>query len=140
MTDLFKEILPSILQTKKTVLDNESDYVPFVVNKALSFHQDCILYANQINMFPSIPKSVQYQYYINTIRPYKRPFKKWLKKEKIENIDAIKEYYGYSNEKAKMALSVLTDEQIMKIRKEIDKGGLNGRINKRICGSETERA
>jgi hypothetical protein len=82
MSDLFKEIIPSILQTKKDVLNNESDYVPFVVNKALSFHQDCILYANQINMFPSIPKSVQYQYYINTIRPYKRHFKKWLKKEK----------------------------------------------------------
>lgn len=127
MSDLFKDIIPSILQTKKTVItdENERDYVPFIVNKALSFHRDCILYANQMNFYPSTDKIMQYQYLLNTIRSYKRPFQKWQKREDIDGLEAVKEYYNYSNEKAKDAMSNLSNDQINEIRKRLDKGGLN---------------
>jgi hypothetical protein len=136
MSDLFKDIIPSILQTKKNVLDNEGDYVPFVVNRALSFHYDCIMYANQMNMCSGIDKKLQYDYYLNTVRSYRRPYQKWLKKETIENLNAVKEYYKYSDEKAKEALSILSDEQISVIKEKLDKGGTNGK-SKRIDRGDT---
>jgi hypothetical protein len=127
MTDLFKDTIPSILQTKKPVItqENEGEYVPFVVNKALSFHQDCVLFANEMNKLPNADKLLQYQYLLNTIRGYKRPFQKWHKKETIENLDAVKEYYNYSDEKAKEALLVLSDDHLAEIKKRLFKGGLN---------------
>ena len=136
MADIFKDIVPSILHTKKNVLDEENDYIPFVVNKALSFHYDCILYANEMNKLPNLDKLLQYQFLINTTRGYKRPFQKWHKKEKLEDVDAIKEYYKYSNEKAREVLSILSNVQIDEIKKQIRKGGLNDK-SKRTCGGET---
>lgn len=136
MADIFKDIVPSILQTKKNVLDEENDYIPFVVNKALSFHYDCILYANEMNKLPNLDKLLQYQFLINSTRGYKRPFQKWHKKEKLEDVDAIKEYYKYSNEKAREVLSILSNVQIDEIKKQIRKGGLNDK-SKRTCGGET---
>lgn len=136
MADIFKDIVPSILHTKKNVLDEENDYIPFVVNKALSFHYDCILYANEMNKLPNLDKLLQYQFLINSTRGYKRPFQKWHKKEKLEDIDAIKEYYKYSNEKAREVLSILSNVQIDEIKKQIRKGGLNDK-SKRTCGGET---
>jgi hypothetical protein len=130
MTDLFKEVIPSILQTKIPVItvDNERDYVPFVVNRALSFHYDCIMQANAMNLSSNIDKKLQYDYHINSIRSYKRPFKKWHKKDTIQNIEAIKEYFKYSNEKAKDVLNILSDEQLSIIKDKLNKGGL---INKK---------
>jgi hypothetical protein len=125
MTDLFKDIIPSILQTKKNVVENEKDYVPFVVNKALSFHYDCILIANEMNRVPNTDALLQYHFLINKVRGYRRPFQKWHKRETIENLDAVKEYFNYSNEKAKDALMVLSDEQIVEIKRNLNKGGLN---------------
>jgi hypothetical protein len=136
MADLFKDIIPSILQTKKNVLEDEKDYNAFVVNKALSFHYDCVLSANQMNMNHVLDNKLQYQYLINIIRPYRRPFQKWLKAEKVENLECVKEYYGYSNEKAKAALEVLSEEQIKTIKKELNKGGINGK-SQRSGGGET---
>ena len=130
MTDLFKEVIPSILQTKKDVLIDEKDYVPFVVNKALSHHYDCILYANQMNMYPNLDKKLQYQYYLNSIRSYKRPYQKWLKRETIADLELVKEYYNFSTEKAKEALTVLTDDQLDIIRKKLDRGGPNARYKR----------
>lgn len=126
MTDLFKDIIPSILQTKKSVVsqENEGDYVPFVVNKALSFHYDCVLYANEMNRHPSLDPLLQYQYLLNTVRPYKRPFQKWQKREDVANLTLVKEFYGYSNDKAKDALALLTDDQIKSIKSAMDKGGV----------------
>jgi hypothetical protein len=127
MTDLFKDVIPSILQSKKHVIssENERDYVPFVVNKALSFHYDCVLQANQMNLIPNTEKLLQFHYLINKIRGYRRPFQKWHKRETIEDLESIKEYFNYSNEKAKEALTVLTSDQIIEIRKKLNKGGLN---------------
>jgi hypothetical protein len=125
MADLFKEIIPSILQTKKYVLDEEKDYKGFLVNRSLSYHMDCILYANQMNMNPSIPPKLQYQYLLNTIRPMKnRKFQPWQKQATVKELDCVKEYFGYSDVKAKEALRILSAEQIAFIKEKLDKGGV----------------
>jgi len=126
MSDLFKETIPSILVTKKPVIDgsNEGNYVPFVVNRALSFHYDCIMHSNTMNVVPNTDKLLQYHYLLNTIRSRKRPFQKWLKRETTESLEAIKEYYHCSNEKAKEIMMVLTESQVKIIQEKLDKGGL----------------
>lgn len=127
MPDLFKDIIPSILQTKKSVINDEidlKDYTPFVVNRALSYHIDCILYANEMNLRTGMDKDMQYQYLLNTIRPMKRKFQPWQKAEVNKNLQYVKEYFGYSDSKAKDALRLLTDEQIADIRIRIHKGGV----------------
>jgi hypothetical protein len=127
MPDLFKEIIPSILQTGKSVLHDESDYkdyTPFVVNRALSYHMDCVLYVNEVNKIPSVDKDMQYQYLLNTIRPMKRKFAPWQKANKDKDIECVKLFFGYSDQKARDALRILTDEQIAEIRKRTDKGGV----------------
>lgn len=124
MADLFKEIIPSILQTKKNVLDNSKDYKPFLVNRALSYHMDCILYVNQVNMNHQLDPELQYQYLLNTIRPMKRKFQPWQKASAVKDMDCVKEYFGYSDEKAKEALRILSDEQITLIKEKLEKGGV----------------
>ena len=127
MPDLFKEIIPSILQTKKCVINDSidaKDYVPFLVNRALSYHLDCVPYVNEINKYPSVDKDMQYQYYLNTIRQMKRKFQPWQKSETDKNIECVKEFFGYSTNKAKEALRILTDEQIAEIKIKTDKGGV----------------
>jgi len=95
-----------------------------VVNRALSYHMDCVLYANEMNLHPEIEKDLQYQYLLNTIRPMKRKFQPWQKSEADKNIEFVKEYFGYSNQKAKEALGILNDEQIAEIKRRTDKGGV----------------
>lgn len=126
MPDLFKEIIPSILQTKKSVIteENNKEYPAYIVNKALSFHMDCLFYANEMNKMPGLDPLLQYHYLINSIRGYKRPFQQWHKKDTIENLAAIKEYFKYSNEKAKQALEILSHDQIEEIKRKTDKGGM----------------
>lgn len=138
--DLFKDIIPSILQTKKDFSKDENfekSYPAFVVNRALSFHYDCILQVNEMNRLPSLPATMQYHFLLNSIRGYKRPFRKWEKRETIEDLDAVKEYYGYSNEKAKEALVLLNATQLELIRKELNKGGINDSKPRRLRGSKT---
>ena len=127
MPDLFKEIIPSILTTKKSVIHDDvdlKDYNPFIVNRALSYHMDCVLYANQMNLYPHIEKDLQYHYLLNTIRAMKRKFQPWQKSLTDKDIESVKTLFGYSNEKAREALRVLTDEQIAEIRRRTDKGGM----------------
>ena len=128
MPDLFKDIIPSILQTKKNVLQDEidvKDYTPFVINRALSYHMDCILYANEMNLYSEIDKDLQYQYLLNTIRSMKRKFQPWQKASADKDLECVKEYFGYSNQKAKEALRILNDEQIAEIKANTIKGGVN---------------
>lgn len=120
---LFKETIPSILQTKKYSYLEET-YNPYVVNKALSYHSDCVMYANMMNMCASIDSELQYQYLLNTIRGMKRNFQPWQKATSVEDLDCIKEYYGYSNVKAKEALRILNKDQISLIKQKLDKGGV----------------
>ena len=127
MADLFKEVIPAILQSKKNVLVNEQDvkkYDAFIVNKALSFHVDCVLYANEMNIHHELDNDLQFQYYLNTIRSMKRKFQPWQKAEINKDLEPIKEYFGFSNEKAKAALQVLNDEQITYIKEKTIKGGV----------------
>lgn len=127
--DLFKDIIPSILKTKVPVLENEKDYVPFLVNKALSYHYDCILLANEMNSNPHLDGRMQYDYLINTVRSYRRPFNKWHKLEPDENVEALRVYYGFSTQKAKEALSIISEDDLLTIKKSVSKGGFttNGR-------------
>lgn len=127
MADLFKEIVPSILQTKVNYLRDDVDlkeYSPFMVNRALSYHMDCVLYANEMNKHHSIDKDIQYQYLLNSIRPVKRKFQPWQKSSTDKDLECIKEYFGYSNQKAKEALILLSAEQIAEIKIRTDKGGV----------------
>jgi len=126
MPDLFKEIVPSILQTKKNVFDGDyKDYKAFMVNRALSYHMDCVLYANEMNIRPGLDSDMQYQYLLNTIRPVKRKFQPWQKTEVLKDLECVKVYFGYSNEKAKDALRILNEDQIAEIRAKTNIGGVN---------------
>lgn len=100
----------------------EDGYQPWMVNKAFSYHKDTILYANEMNKFGHLDKIMQYYYLLNSIRPQKR-FAKWVKKQDSNDLEIVKEYYGYSNEKAQTALSLLSPEQIKMIKQKLEKGG-----------------
>jgi hypothetical protein len=121
MTDLFKDIIPSILQTKTDVLVDgvsEKVYAPFVVNKALSYHADCVLYANEMNANYMLDVKMQYDYLRHSVRSKKRPFNQWIKKEKESDLEAIKLYFGYSTRAARDVLSVLSEGQLKFIREQ----------------------
>ena len=105
----------------------EEDYVPFVVNKALSYFPETILYSNQINLFPHTEKMLQYHYLLNTVRPGKR-FAKWAKRENVEDVEAVKEYYGYNIEKAQQALAILTVDNLNYIKQKLQSGRNNDQI------------
>ena len=121
-----KDWLNSINFTKEDIIQNNPDYKKeypsYIVNKCLSGHIDCILFANEMNMNSHIAKDMQYSFYLNTIRKRKR-FSPWIRKEKIQDLDAVKSYYGYSNEKAVQALKILNKEQIKFIKTKLEIGG-----------------
>jgi len=101
----------------------EKKYPPFVINKSLSYFVDTIFQANEMNKRYHLDNKLQFSYLLNSIRPKKR-FSRWLKPEKFEYLDIVKEYFGYSNEKAKNAIDILTQEQLLAIAKKLDKGGV----------------
>lgn len=120
MTDLFKEILPAILQTKKDIFADDPacrGYNPYMVNKALANYMDVVMYANVMNMNYHLDKKLQYDYFINSIRAMKRPYAKWFKAQESDDLKTIKLFFGYSDAKAKEALKILSDDQINEIRK-----------------------
>lgn len=104
--------------------NTEKQYVPYIVNKGLSYGSDTVIFANEMNSRPHLEKELQFRFLINSIRPRKR-FNKWIKSDKIDALDIVKSYYGYSTEKARQVLSILSDQQLDIIRKRIDKGGIN---------------
>jgi hypothetical protein len=117
----------SILQNKKNLIVDElteKEYQPFLVNRTLSYHKDCILYANEMNRRHLTDKKLQYDFLLNTIRSQKRPFAKWVKSEKSEDIECIKATYGFSDTKAREALRLLSNEQIQQLKEQTDIGGL----------------
>ncbi len=121
-----KDWLNSINTTKKNLIDEDPDlenkYPAFVINRCLSGHIDTILLANEMNINNHLSPKLQYDFFINIVRPKKR-FAPWLRKDKLNSLELVKEYYGYSDEKARMALKILTDEQIEYITKRMDRGG-----------------
>tara|TARA_B100000686_G_scaffold79751_1_gene85994 strand:- start:680 stop:1060 length:381 start_codon:yes stop_codon:yes gene_type:complete len=121
-----KDWLNSINYTKKNLMDEdssvESEYPPYVINRCLSGHLDCILPVNEMNKYHFLPKKIQYDFFINILRSKKR-FSPWLRKEEIKDLDLVKRYYGYSNEKAKQALRILTKDQLNFIKSKFEIGG-----------------
>ena len=116
----------SILQNKKNLIVDElteKDYSPFLVNRTLSYHKDRILYANEMNRRHLADKKLQYDFLLNTIRSQKRPFAKWVKAEKSEDLECIKQVFGLSDQKAREAKRLLSNEQIQKLKEKTETGG-----------------
>ena len=123
------EYLKAINETKKDIMVDdiaEKDYNPFIINRGLSFFKDTILYANEMNVHHHLDNRVQFDFFINIIRKKKR-WSKWTKPSDVDNLELIKEYYGYSNEKTRSALSLLSAEQINIIKQKVDHGGRKGK-------------
>tara|TARA_Y100000385_G_scaffold226022_1_gene236595 strand:- start:2632 stop:3012 length:381 start_codon:yes stop_codon:yes gene_type:complete len=119
------EYLNAINTSKKDLMVDdvaEKAYTPFMVNRGLSYFPDTILFANEMNLNHHIDNRLQFDFLINIIKK-KRRFSKWAKPVNIENLELIKEYYGYSNEKAKSVLSLLNNDQINELKMRIYKGG-----------------
>ena len=119
------DYLNSINLSKQDIMIDdlaEKEYNSFMVNRGLSYFNDTVLMANEMNMHAHLDKKLQYHFLINIVRKKKR-FSKWAKPEKESDIEAVKEYYGYSNEKARQILTLLSPEQIKNIIEKVSKGG-----------------
>ena len=120
------EIVKAVTHTKENLMIDghaEKGYAAYLVNRALSFFVDTVFQANEMNRNYHLDNKLQFDYLLNNIRPRKR-WSQWLKPEKIDNIDIVKEYYEFSNEKAKDALEILSKEQLEHIKQKLDKGGV----------------
>ena len=121
-----KDWLNSINFNKENLMedpDAKKDYSPYIINRCLSGNLDCIMFVNEMNINHHLDKDLQYSFYLNTLRKKKR-FSPWLRKDKVTDLEIIKQYYGYSNEKASQALKILTPEQIKFIKQRLDTGGM----------------
>ena len=119
------EYVNSITHNKKDIMSDdlaEKGYNSFMVNRSLSYFHDTVLMANEMNQHHHLDNRLKYDFLINIVRKKKR-FSKWIKPETESDVEVVKEYYGYSNEKAKSALSLLTSDQINELRKKVYKGG-----------------
>ena len=115
----------AINYSKKDIMqtpEDEKAYAPFMVNRSLSYFNDTVLIANEMNKFHHLDSRLQFSFLINIIRKRKR-FSKWVKPEVQNDIESVKEYYGYSNEKARQILSLLSPSQIKQIKEKVNKGG-----------------
>ena len=120
------EIVKAVTHSKENLMGDvhaEKGYAPYMVNRALSFFADTVFQANEMNRNYHLDNKLQFDYLLNNIRPRKR-WSQWLKPEKIDNIDIVKEYYEFSNEKAKNALEILSVDQLEYIKQKLDIGGV----------------
>ena len=123
-----KDYLKAINETKENLLDTnditwEKKYPPYVINRCMSMFYDTVMHSNEMNGLHFLPKRMQFHYLINSIRKKRRFGGKWLSQTKLKNLALVKEYYGYSNSKAKEALNILSKNQIENIKIELIKGG-----------------
>ena len=125
MTEL-KDWLNSINFNKNNLIEEDPSvikgYAPYIVNRCLSGHLDCIMFVNEMNKYSFLDKDIQYTFYLNTLRKKKR-FSPWLRKDKVTDLQSVKQYYGYSNEKASQALKILSNEQLEFIKQRLETGG-----------------
>lgn len=121
--DYVKEILQG---KKQLIVDDltEKEYAPFLINRSLSYHKDCVMYANEMNRRHFLDKKLQNDFLLNTIRSQKRPFAKWVKAEKSDDLECIKQIYGFSDSKAREALRLLSKDQIQQLKEQTQVGGL----------------
>jgi len=121
MTEL-KDWLNSINFTKEDLSEDVKEYPPYIINKCLSAHIDCILFSNEMNINHHLDKDMQYSFYLNSLRKRKR-FSPWIRKDKVKDLECVKQYYGYSNEKAFQALKILNKSQLDFIKQRLETGG-----------------
>ena len=131
MTYELKDYLKAINETKEPLMDTDDEmwekkYPAFIVNKCLAPFPDTIFLVNEMNINHHLDKKLQFDFLLNSLRTRKR-YTPWLKASKQKNLEYVKEYYGYNNEKAKSALKLLNDEQIKTIKDSLNKGGRNGK-------------
>jgi len=131
MTYELKDYLNAINHEKKNLMDTDDEvwekkYSPFIINKCLAPFPDTIHLVNEMNLHNHLDSKLQFDFLLNTVRTRKR-YTPWMKASKTKNLEYVKEYYGYNNEKAKSALKLLSDEQIKTIKNSLDKGGRNGK-------------
>ena len=131
MTYELKDYLKAINETKEPLMDTDDEkkekkYPAFIVNKCLAPFPDTIFLVNEMNINHHLDKKLQFDFLLNSLRTRKR-YTPWLKASKQKDIEYVKEYYGYNNEKAKSALKILSDEQIKTIKDSLNKGGRNGK-------------
>lgn len=115
----------SINYSKKNIMVDdiaEKQYNAFIINRSLSYFPDTVHFANEMNKNNKIDAKMQYSFLINIIRKRKR-FSKWHKPEKIDAIQIVKEYYGYSDEKASQVVNILSSEQLNELKMRVYKGG-----------------
>ncbi len=126
MTYELKEWLNSINFSKQNMIEEDpssvKEYSPYIINKCLSGQVDTILFANEMNMHHQLDKDMQYLFYLNSLRKKKR-FSPWLRKDKVQDLECVKKYYGYSNEKALQALKILNRSQLNFIKQRLETGG-----------------
>ena len=119
------DYLKAINETKEDVMltpEDERKYSPFIVNRGLSFFMDTIFQVNELNRNYHLEARLQFDYLLNSVRKKKR-YSKWLKPEKLQDLDVVKEYYGFGNEKAKDALRILSEDQLAFIKDNLNQGG-----------------
>ena len=126
-----KDYLNAINHEKTNLMDTDDEmwekkYPPFIINKCLAPFPDTIFLVNEMNKHHQLDKKLQFDFLLNSLRTRKR-YTPWLKASKQKNLEYVKEYYGYNNEKAKSALKILNDEQIKTIKDSLNKGGRNGK-------------
>ncbi len=122
-----KDWLNNINYSKKNLIDEDPDlekkYLPYIINRCMSGHLDAIMYANEMNIYHNLDNKLQHDFLLNILRSKKR-FSPWVKKEELKNLDYVKRYYGYSDEKAKQVLPLLSKEQLTFIQEKLERGGL----------------
>lgn len=120
------DFINAINESKKDLFEDPQaakDYKPFIVNRGLSYFSDTVLYANEMNKHPELDKDQQFSFFLNII-PRKKRFSKWAKKDaSTESLELVKEYFGYSSERAKDALNILSEKDLMMIKEKLYKGG-----------------
>ena len=124
------DYVKEILQGKKQLIVDElteKEYTSFLVNRSLSYHKDCIMYANEMNRRHFLDKKLQFDFLLNTVRSQKRPFAKWIKSEKSDDLECIKTIFGFSDSKAREAHQLLSKEQIQQLKEQTQTGGLTKR-------------
>ena len=122
-----KDWLKSINDTKTNLIDNDSTlepkYLPYIVNRCMSGQIDTLMFANEMNISNHLDNKLQYDFLLYTLRKKKR-FSPWMRKDELSNLSIVKEYYGYSDEKARQVLPLLTEDQLNIITRRLNTGGL----------------
>ena len=122
-----KQYLKSINEDKNNLMDGddplyEKKYPSFIINKCLAPFNNTIMLINEMNYHNHLDNKLQYDFLLNSLKREKR-FASWMKASKVKNLEYVKEYFGYNNQKARAALDILTDEQIATIKDKLNKGG-----------------